>query len=288
MTYVGAWLETLQDAWTLFLRLFKHTLRNPETLLIGVMLPVILMLMFVYVFGGAIATGTAYVNYVVPGIIVTCVGYGTSMTAASVNLDLAKGMYERLRAMPVRPTALLLGHVANSFVRNGIGTVLVFLVALAVGFRPEASWSEWLGVLLYLALFFLAICWLAVLFGLLAGNAETAGAFAFFVMFLPYASSAFVPPETMPSWLRGFAEHQPITPLIETLRGLLVGGGPDGADAWAAAVWFGAMLIAAYAAATFVYSRKRYRAWAGIVFPEIGSYQIGLSGDFGPAVLFCE
>jgi ABC-2 type transport system permease protein len=257
MRNVGAWFETLQDAWTLFLRLFKHTLRNPETLLIGVLLPVILMLMFVYVFGGAIATGTAYVNYVVPGIIVTCVGYGTSMTAASVNLDLTKGMYERLRAMPVRPTALLLGHVASSFVRNGIGTILVFLVALAVGFRPAADWGEWLGVALYLALFFLAICWLAVLFGLLAGNAETAGAFAFFIMFLPYVSSAFVPPETMPSWLRGFAEHQPITPLIETLRGLLVGGGADGANAWAAAVWFGALMIAAFAAATFVYARKR-------------------------------
>ncbi|TLS48399.1 ABC transporter permease [Paenibacillus antri] len=256
-TLFSGWAQTLQDGWTLFLRLTRHTLRNPETLLVGILLPVILMLMFVFVFGGAIATGTEYVNYVVPGIIVTCVGYGTSMTATSVNLDMTGGMYERLRAMPVRPVSLLLGHVANSLVRNGIGAVLVFLVALAVGFRPSAGWAEWLGVALFLGLFFLAVCWLAILFGLLAGSAETAGAFAFVIMFLPYVSSAFVPTETMPSWLRAFAEYQPVTPLIETLRGLLVGGGAAGSDATAAAAWFGILLLASFAAAAYVFARKR-------------------------------
>ncbi len=249
--------ETAADGWTMFRRLQKHLYRNPEMMLVGIFLPIILMLMFVYVFGGAIATGTDYVNYVVPGIIVTCVGYGASMTASSVNLDMKGGLYDRLRTMPVRPASLLIGHVANSLVRNGIGAVLVLLVALAVGFRPSAGWSEWIGVTLYLVLFFLAVCWLAVLFGLLANNAETAGAFSFFVMFLPYVSSAFVPTETMPSWLGAFAEHQPVTPLIETLRGLLVEGGAAGGQATAAALWFGGLLIAAFASSSFVFARRR-------------------------------
>lgn len=257
MNLISAWGWTLRDGWTMFLRLMKHTYRNPETLLIGIFLPVILMLLFVYVFGGAIQTGTAYVNYIVPAVIVTCVGYGTSMTATGVNVDMNGGLYDRLRSMPVRPVSLLFAHIASSFVRNGIGAALVVLVALAIGFRPAADLGAWLGVVCFLGLFFLAVCWLSVFFGLLAPNPETAGTFGFFIIFLPYASSAFVPTGTMPSWLRVFADHQPFTPLIDTLRGLLLGGGISAGDAWASVAWFGSLLAISFAAALILFVRKK-------------------------------
>ena len=243
------------DGWEMFKRNLKHIFRNPESLFISIILPIILMLMFVYVFGGAIQIGTDYVNYVVPGIIIICVGYGSSMTAVSVCQDKVGGLFDRLRSMAIHPSALLVGHVTGSFVRNMISTTLVFIVALLVGFRPEASALHWIGVIAFLSLFMLAISWLSVIFGLIADSVETASAFTFFLMFLPYVSSAFVPTETMPSWLHFVAENQPMTPLIETLRGLLIGT-PIGSNAWLSIAWFGGLLAVAAIGAVVVFNRQ--------------------------------
>ncbi|MGS2619597.1 ABC transporter permease [Micromonospora sp. LZ34] len=217
-------------------RCVRLSRRNIDALLTSLLLPVILMLLFVYLFGGAIDTGTAYVTYVVPGVLLLCAGFGAAGTAVSVTTDLTNGVIERFRTMDVSPTAILGGHVVASVVRNMVSTVLVLAVAVAIGFRPTHDpllWAAAAGVLL---LFLLAVSWLSAAFGLLARTPEAASGFTFLVMFLPYPSSAFVPVETMPSWLRGFADHQPVTPVIETLRGLLldtpVGSAPARAVAW--------------------------------------------------------
>lgn len=245
----------ISDGWVMLRRNLKHIFRNPESLFISIILPIVLMLMFVYVFGGAIQIGTEYVNYVVPGIIIICVGYGSSMTAVSVCQDKVGGLFDRLRSIAIHPSALLVGHVAGSYVRNMISTTLVFIVALLVGFRPEAGMLDWLGVIAVLSLFMLAISWLAVIFGLIAGNVETASAFTFFLMFLPYVSSAFVPTETMPSWLHFVAVNQPMTPLIETLRGFLIGT-PIGSNAWLSIAWFGSLLVLSVIGAVVVFNRQ--------------------------------
>lgn len=249
-------LWTLSDGWTMFRRNLKHIFRHPDSLFMSIALPIILMLMFVFVFGGAIQTGSAYVNYIVPGIIITCVGYGSSTTAMGVCQDMVGGLFERFRSMPIHPSSLLVGHVAGSFVRNVISTALVIVVALLVGFRPNAGWLEWLSVIGYLSLFLLSISWLSVVFGLLAKSVETASSFSFFIMFLPYISSAFVPTETMPSWLHGFADNQPMTPLIETLRGLLIGT-PIGENSWLAIAWFGILLIVSFTASMIIFRRRK-------------------------------
>lgn len=248
----------ISDNWVMFRRSLKHMLRNPESIFMGVGLPVVLMLMFVYVFGGAIATGTEYVNYIVPGIIITCVGYGSSLTAISINLDMMGGLFDRLRSMPVNATSLLSGHVAGSFVRNTVSALLVIVVAMLIGFRPNAALLDWLLVAGCLSLFMLSMCWLSVIFGLLAKSAETASAFSFLIMFLPYVSSAFVPTETMPSWLHAFSDNQPMTPLIETLRGLLLGT-EIGSNGWISLLWFGTLFLCSYLVAMMLFTRKRKR-----------------------------
>src|SRR5699024_10640022 len=187
------WYWSILDGWTMSRRSFKHLFRNPESLFLSFGLPVILMLLFVYIFGGAIQTGTDYVNYVVPGVIIVCVGYASSMTAMSVTQDMVGGLFERFRSMPILPSSLMVGHVIGSFARTMIGTALVLLAAILIGFRPSAGLQEWLGVIGILSLFLFSISWLSVVFGLLAKSVESASAFTFLIMFLPYVSSAFVP-----------------------------------------------------------------------------------------------
>ena len=249
----------MKDSWTMLRRNVKLMIRDPDSLIISAALPVILMLMFVYVFGGAIETGTAYINYVVPGIIITCVGYSSSLVASSINVDVGKGLYDRLRTMPVRPISLLFSHVAASIVRNTVSATLVIAVALAIGFRPAAGFAEWLAAIGLLLLFLIAFSWLGLLFGLLAKTPEMAGAFAMVIMFIPYLSSAFVPTDTMPRWLAAFSEHQPLTPMIESLRALLIGA-PDGAVNHAIPVlWLGGLLILACWGAVAAYRRRSFQ-----------------------------
>jgi ABC-2 type transport system permease protein len=236
-------------------RSVKHTVRNLESLLMSVILPVVLMLMFVYVFGGAIDPSGDYANYVVPGIILLCTGYGAASTAVDVAQDMAEGVVDRFRSMPILSSAVLTGHVAASVARNALATALVIGVAFLTGFRPDAGVVEWLAVVGMLLLWVLALSWVAVCFGLIARTVEGANGFTFLVLFLPYLSSAFVPVETMRAGLRAVAAHQPVTPITETLRGLLLGT-PIGSYGWQAVLWCGALLVGAYAAASVLFRRR--------------------------------
>jgi ABC-2 type transport system permease protein len=229
--------------------------RNVDALITALALPILLMLMFVYLFGGAIATGTSYVQYVVPGVVLLCAGFGAANTAVSVCQDMTGGIIDRFRALDVPGRAILAGHVVASVVRNAVSTLLVFGVALLIGFRPHASPLAWAAAAGILLLFVLAISCLSAAGGLLARSAEAASGLVFAVMFLPYPSSTFVPIHTMPSWLQGFARDQPVTPVVETLRGLLLGT-PLGASPWHALAWCGGILAAAAALSGILFRRR--------------------------------
>jgi ABC-2 type transport system permease protein len=248
-----AW--AVSDCTTMIRRSLKHVLRNVDSLLMSVMLPIILLLLFVYVFGGAMNTDTSYVNYVVPGIIILCAGFGSATTAVSVASDMAEGIIDRLRSLPILSSAVLVGHVVATVARNAISTGLVIGTAYLAGFRPHADLPHWLGALGVLLLFMLAISWVSVCLGLVARSAEGASGFTFFILFLPYLSSAFVPTETMPTPLRVLAEHQPITPVTETVRGLLMGT-PIGNNGWLAVAWLGGILLVSYTAAAILFRRR--------------------------------
>jgi ABC-2 type transport system permease protein len=236
-------------------RCLRLSRRQLDALLTSLLLPVLLMLLFVCLFGGAIHTGTRYVTYVVPGVLLLCAGYGASLTAVSVSQDMAGGIVDRLRSMDVRGAAILAGHVAASVARNIASTVLVFGVACLIGFRPHADLPGWLAAGGVLLAFILALSWLAAAFGLAVKTPEAASAFMFVVAFLPYASSAFVPVATMPSWIRGFASHQPVTPATETIRGLLLGT-PAGPNPWLALGWCGGLLAVAVVLSGWLFTRR--------------------------------
>jgi ABC-2 type transport system permease protein len=235
-------------------RTLRLTRRQLDALVMSLMLPIMLMIVFVYLFGGAIQTNGDYVQYVVPGVILLCASFGSSLTAVSVCQDMTSGIIDRFRSMDVRGTSLLGGHVAASVARNAASAVLVVGVALAIGFRPHANVLGWLGAAAVLFLLVLAISWLATVIGLVAKTPEAASGFTFFVMFVPYASSAFVPVNTMPSWLQGFSEHQPSTPVIETIRGLLLGT-PVGSSGWIAVIWCVGILAVSVIAASVLFRR---------------------------------
>src|SRR3954454_12666324 len=183
----------MSSAVTMVGRSVRLSRRNVDSMLTSLMLPVMLMLLFVYLFGGAINTGTTYVTYVVPGVLLLCAGFGASMTAVSVSHDMTSGVIDRFRSMDVGGTAVVAGHVLASITRNLVSTALVLGLAFAIGFRPHAGAVEWLAALGVLVLFLWAISWLSAVAGLVARSPEAAGGFTFFVMFLPYPSSAFVP-----------------------------------------------------------------------------------------------
>lgn len=235
---------TLGVARTMVTRALRLSLRNVNGLITALALPVLMMLMFVYLFGGAIDTGTNYVDYVIPGVVLVCIGFGAATTAVSVASDLTGGIIDRFRSMDVRGESLINGHVVASVVRNLLSTALVFAVAFAIGFRSHANVAQWIGALGILALFVLAFSWLAAAIGILARSAESANGMTFLVSFLPYPSSAFVPIKSMPSWLQGIARNQPVTPVIDSVRALLLGG-HAGASVGHAIVWSLAVLAAA-------------------------------------------
>ncbi|WP_127580433.1 ABC transporter permease [Paenibacillus koleovorans] len=233
----------------------RHSLRNVESLLMSIMLPVMLMLLFTYVFGGAITAGGDYVNYVVPGIILLCAGFGSSSTAVDVATDMSNGIIDRFRTMPISSISAVTGHVAASLARNLLATGIVIGVALLVGFRPSAGFVEWLGALALIALFILTFTWLFAAIGMVTGSPQAASGYGFMLLFLPYLSSAFVPTNTMPSWLQGFADHQPITPVIETIR-VLLAGQPVTSNVWWAVGWCSAILLIALLWCSLAFRRK--------------------------------
>lgn len=247
----------MSESMILTARCLRLSRRQVDGLITALVLPVMLMILFVELFGGAIRTGTAmsYVTYVVPGVLLLCAGYSSSLTAVAVCQDMTGGCIDRLRSMNVRGASLLVGHVAASVVRNVASGVLVLVVALALGFHPHADALEWLASAGVLLAFILAVSSLSVAAGLLARSPEAASGFTFLIMFLPYASSAFVPVRTMPGWLHGFAAHQPITPVTETLRGLLLGT-PVGSNAWVALAWCAGILVVSILASGALFARR--------------------------------
>lgn len=245
----------LADSLVLIGRSIRHSARSIDVLITSILLPVLLLLMFVYVFGGAIHTGGRYIEYVVPGIVLLCAGFGSATTAVSVCQDMTTGAIDRFRALPIVSSALLTGHVIAGILRNLVTTLIVLVIALALGFDAHASVTSWLGMLGVLVLFMAAISWLGACFGLLARNVEAAGAFSFLVMFTPYVSSAFVPPHTMPGVLATIARHQPITAVTETLRALMLGT-PAGGHAFTAVAWCVGGILLGGGGAVWLFRRR--------------------------------
>jgi ABC-2 type transport system permease protein len=254
----------LTDAATMVGRGLRLVRRDPDELILSLVLPIMIMLMFVYVFGGAMDVGTAYVTYATPGVILLCAGYGASNTAITVSRDMTGGIIDRFRSMPISGWTVLLGHIVASVVKNLVTTAIVLGVAALIGFRPNATLLEWLAAVGIIAAYVFAITCVATFLGVLVRSPQAAGGFGFAMLFLPYVSSAFVPPGTMPAWLQGFADHQPVTPVIETVRGLLVGldstGAPVSDVAGTAALalaWCAGIALVSLWAAVAVFVRKR-------------------------------
>jgi ABC-2 type transport system permease protein len=253
--------HAISDSRAMTGRCLRRSLRDPEAFFTALTLPIVLLLLFVYVFGGALSGGGSYVNYIVPGLIVLCAGFGAGTTAVAVATDMSNGIVDRVRSMPVFGSSLLVGHVVASLARNLVATALVIAAGLLIGWRPTASVLDWLAALGMVLLFITAISWLAAAVGLLARSAEAATAFTMVLMFVPYVSTAFVPADTMPTALADFARHQPFTPIIETMRGLWMGststGAPVGREAAIAVTYCVAILaISAIAAARLFRERS--------------------------------
>ena len=247
--------KSISNTCTMSLRCLRLSFRNLDVLIISAVMPIILMLLFVFILGAGAYDRQEYINFLVPSVIILSVGYCSTLTAGSINSDMKKGIIDRFRSMPLFHPSVLAGHVAASAIRTCISTILVLGVAVLIGFRPAAGILAWLGVAGILFLFMLVITWVSVFFGLIANTPEGAGAFGFVMLFLPYLSSGFTPLETLPTPIRAFATHQPLTPIIESLRGLTMGAQVNG-YILAAVIWCGVLLTGAYAAANFVYRRR--------------------------------
>jgi ABC-2 type transport system permease protein len=237
-------------------RSLRHVTRSVDTIITVTIMPIAFMLLFVYVFGGAIQAGTDnYVNYLMPGILLIAIASGISYTSYRLFNDLQSGIFERFHSMPIARSSVLWGHVLTSLVSNGISVVVIILVGLVMGFRSSAGVLAWLAVAGILLLFTLALTWVAVIAGLLASSTDGASAFAYPIIFLPFVSSAFVPTDTMPGPVQAFAENQPVTSIVNTMRALL-DQQPVGGDIWIALAWCVGILIVAYAFAMRAYRRK--------------------------------
>lgn len=246
----------LRDTIALLGRSLRHILRSPDTIITTAITPIAMLVMFVYVFGGAINTGgVKYVNYLLPGILLITVASGVAYTAVRLFSDVSSGIFERFQSMPIARSAVLWGHVLTSLIANLISLVLVVLVAVAVGFRSEAGIFAWLGATGIVVLFTLALTWLAVIPGLAAKTPDGAGAFAYPLLFLPFVSSAFVPTTRMSGPVKWFAQHQPVTSIVNTLRDLYATE-PVGHDLWIALGWCVGLLVVAWAFAVRTYHRK--------------------------------
>jgi len=237
-------------------RSLRHIFRSMDTIITVTITPIAMMLLFVYVLGGAIQTGTDnYVNYLLPGILLIAIASGISFTAYRLFLDVQGGIFERFHAMPIARSTVLWGHVLTSLVSNVISVVVIILVALIMGFRSSAGILSWLAVAGILALFTLALTWIAAIAGLSAKSVDGAGAFSYPLIFLPFISSAFVPTRSMPAVVRAFAENQPVTSIVDTIRALL-SGQLVGNDIWIALAWCVGIMLLAYIFAMRVYKKR--------------------------------
>src|ERR1700677_1284698 len=245
----------MSNSLTMAGRSLRLSARSPEALLTALLLPAMLMVVFVYLFGGAVDIGISYVNYVVPGVLLLCAVTGAATTAVTVCQDMTGGIIDRFRSLDVRGTAVLTGHVTASLLRNVVSTVLVTAVAFGIGVRPHSSVARFAAAFGVLMLFVAAVSWLAAAFGLLVSAPEAANSAMFFLMFFTYASSAFVPVRDMPWWLGGFARNQPATPGTETIRGLRLRQ-PVGVHLWTALAWCLGILAISVAASALLFRRR--------------------------------
>jgi ABC-2 type transport system permease protein len=250
----------VSDAATMLRRDFRHLRRYPVMTISGIVVPTVMLLLFVFVFGGAMGSGAggSYINYIVPGILIMALGSGCAATAVGVNADMTEGIVARFRVMAISRASVLTGRVVGSMIRTLIAVVLVIGVALIAGFRPMADPAHWFATLGFIVLLTLALTWLAVALGMAAKSPEGANSSTLLIQFGPFISSAFVRPETMPAGVRWFAENQPLTPMIETLRGLLLGT-PIGNSAIIAIAWCIAIALVGYLWARAAYNRNPIR-----------------------------
>ncbi|HTW06714.1 MAG TPA: ABC transporter permease [Acidimicrobiales bacterium] len=254
-------MRLFSDTWTMTKRGLRHIVRSPDTIITVAAMPVALMLLFVYVFGDSFghifSTGPVrYIDFIVPGIVAMTVVSGIAYAAVRLSMDLQRGMVSRFRTMPIAPSSILSGHAVSSLLSNLFSVLLVVLVGSLAGFRSHASAVEWLLFVALTALFTLATTWLAIMFGLLAKTVEGAGAFSYVLLLLVFVSPGFTPTTSMSAPVRAFAEHQPMTPIVDTMRSLLVYG-HAGTNAWAAFAWCGGLLVACYGAALRLFRGRR-------------------------------
>jgi len=244
-----------KDMSVMFGRSMRHIFRSMDTIITVSITPIAIMLLFVYVFGGAIETGTEnYIDYLLPGVMLMSIGSGIAYVAYRLYIDKERGIFERFHSMPIARSTVLWGHVLTSLISNGISVVVIILVALLMGFRSSAGILEWLAIFGILGIFTLALTWIAVIAGLAANTPDGAGAFSYPIIFLPFISSAFVPTDTMPSAVRAFAENQPVTPIVEAIRNLLANQ-PVGNEIWTALTWCIAIIVVAYIFAMRIYKK---------------------------------
>ena len=249
-------MNAIHDTWIMAKRSLLHTFRSMDTIITVVAMPIGIMLLFVYVFGGALDTGAVkYIDFVVPGVVIMTVVSGIAYAAFRLSLDVNKGFINRFRSMPVSPSSILGGQVLSSVLSNMFSVFLVILVALLIGFRSSADFVAWLVFIGILILLTTALTWVAVFFGLAAKTAEGAGAFSYILLGMVFVSSAFIPTAKMGPALKAFANNQPFTPIIQTLRSLLVSGNA-GNDVWLAVSYCVAILVIAYLLALRMYKSK--------------------------------
>jgi len=249
--------HTLSDTGVLTGRSLRHILRSPDTILTTAVTPIALMLLFTYVFGGAIDIGSdqSYIEYMLPGILLITVASGVAYTSYRLFLDLQGGIFERFQSMPIARSSVLWAHVLTSLVANLVSVAIVIGVALIMGFRTGASPAVWLAVIGIVVLFTLALTWLAVISGLTAKSVDGASAFSYPLIFLPFISSAFAPTDSMPGPVAWFAEHQPVTSIVDTVRALFAQQAVGG-DIWIALAWLVGILVLAYGFAVVAYRRR--------------------------------
>lgn len=249
--------HTLSDTRVLTARSLRHIVRSPDTIITTAVTPIALMLLFVYVLGGAIDTGSSesYIDYMLPGILLITIASGIAYTAYRLFLDLQGGIFERFQSMPIARSSVLWAHVLTSLVANMVSLVIVVGVALLMGFRTGAYVVAWLAVAGILILFTLALTWVAVIAGLSAKTVGGASAFSYPLIFLPFISSAFVPTDSMPAAVAWFAENQPVTSIVDTIRALFAQQSV-GSEIWVALAWLTGILVVAYGVAIVIYRRK--------------------------------
>jgi ABC-2 type transport system permease protein len=256
----------MTDSSTMLRRQLRHMIRYPSLTVMLVGMPILFLLLFVYVFGGTMGAGLGgvsggradYLTYVVPGILMMTVAGGAQGTAISVAMDMTEGIIARFRTMAISRASILVGHVVGSLIQTMVSSAVVLAVAVLIGFRPSAAPLDWIAAIGLLALTTFAVTWLSVAFGMVTDSVETASNIPMFLMILPFLGSGFVPTASLPAGVRWFAEYQPFTPIMETLRGLLMGR-PIGADGVLAVAWCAAITLLGFLWARRLYERNPMR-----------------------------